>query len=179
MGFLFKQGGYEMKKIIIAIIVISCFLAFIPSSRAIAEESATMKFLLDGVTDLVNGIKSHSNSDLNIGKVFESYRFNKKYLILGSDGSYKGIPCILLTTYDEKTKMVYYVGYDKSNKDDMKELYDFNQMNLKEKRLYLKKTFLSEAKFDLGEIEAEPSTSAQPAPVSKQEQTSTTAPASK
>lgn len=167
-----------MKRIMIAMVVMSFFLAFMPTSRALAGESATMKLLVDSATELTKIIKDSSNSnsksesDLILEKKLETYQINKKYTVKVSDGYFKKKPCILFTAFD-KDKLVRNVYYEKNLSEDMQEIDNFNKMNLADKKIFIKNSFLKYTKIDLGEVETEPTVSA-PAPVKSETETSAT-----
>ncbi len=149
-----------MKKIMIAIIVIACFLAFMPSNRALADDRS-MELVVDVVAlpfkalfELGKIIKgANTDSDLVLGKELEAYKINSKYKVLVSDGSYKKIPSIIFYAYNDKAEYFYHIGFEKNNAEDMLEIKDFNKINIMERKIFIKKIFLKYHKLDLGEID--------------------------
>jgi hypothetical protein len=179
-----------MKKIMIAVIVMSFFLAFTVSS--VRAEDASRKLLgnaisgaIDGLFELGKAIKdakssSNSNPKLVLGKEIDAFRINSTYQVLLSEGTYNDNPCVVFSAYDEKIKKLYYVGYEKNKPADMEKFDVFIKLSTpQEKKKFIKDAFSKHSRIKLGEIEEEPATSAQPAPAPKQEQSSTTSPVSK
>jgi hypothetical protein len=195
MGFYLNRGDIEMKKIMIGIIVMSCFLAFTVSTvmaRDTMEQTDDRNNLIgkaigagiDGLFELGKTIKdakssSNSNPKLVLGKELDAFRINSTYQVLLSEGTYNDNPCFVFSAYDEKIKKLHYVGYEKNDPEDMQKIADFNKMNVSDKKIFIKEKFLKFAKVNLGEIDPEPAASAQKAPAAKQEQSSATSPASK
>lgn len=142
--------------VIMAFISITCMPIFAAKGEGVTG------MVFDGLIEIGKKIDAanaaNKNPDLVLGKELEAYKINSKYTVLLSDGSWKNNPCFVFSTYDDKTKRTPRVGYRKGNETDMKKFNDFKQLNDIEKRQFIKNDFLKFAKFDLGEIDAEPAT---------------------